>query len=885
MTEKTNLGIESRGGSIRWRSLNKNKDVDPVGITLLKDAENLIKNNWDDSEQTLNDSSTLPFTAYSDSFDNFLKNKKLPIFFTKSEKDETKKEGNGLKYSKEKKDNKSGKEKKLSKAELIIQENKEKKLKAEINAFLETLDTPSCIPIAKKNPKESLLNIIYWALNLIHKKSISDGQVNSTNLDINQYIDCAISLYRSIEDSKFFLEPKLVTISQNIVSQLQDKIFLKKSIKSVCDIIITSSELISNCFWDKAKPKPIHLYQEQKEVLSTISQKLDSNEPLLLIYKLPPASGKTLISICVSKVISNYNETYEELPKKTLLYICYSENVRDEVSHLCKSNNIKFWFATRKQDKWENNKLKTYLRPYMNCYIDWRKPMDPKINNLEYMKNMKDFKYSEHLREQWEYYLNDVRPNNEKYNEVYDYERANIPEMIISDLESAYTLMKDFPNTFIPFFDETFAAANLNITAQIMSVLPKMSLLVSATLAEPSEIPIVINDFKTRHNLEDDTFIKIVKSDKQHISCTFIEPGGNVFIPHSLVKDVSDLPEYMILLKSDPLIQRAYSPDVVFPMCFTAADNLPEELKPQLRFPFLGILTHESIRNYAFDILNHCSISQDQELFEKVKNVVIKKFDNMEVKNMFSSNAVHYHQHKTLHVASSINFSAHVEGISQLFLSGSPRVSDIISTYERTKISLENQLKTQEKNCKPDSNGRKYELEAVQNELGNLRIQYPLEYLINSLAHASRFNTVSKLKNPNRDILTDVECINNLDDTRAKLFVSGIGIYHPEINTDSQAENFLDNKDKFKFILSTPAIVYGTNIPLTIVDIDSSFSGETTKNMLYQLIGRAGRKGKSHSANIILRDWSMIYKILQKDEINVEALDLERNYKAFLNIK
>lgn len=880
MTEKTNLGIESRGGSIRWKSLNKNKEIDPVGITLLKDVENLIKNNWNESEQIVNDSSTLPFNSYSESFDTFLKNKKLPIFFGEAEKEETKKSVKGSKD----KGKKDVKEKKLTKAELIIQENKEKKLKAEINTFLETLDTPSCYPIAKKNPKESLLNIIYWALNLIHKKSITEGQVTPINLDINQYIDCAISLYRSIEDSKSFLDAKLVLMSQNITRQLQDKIFLKKNMKAVCDIIISSSELISNCFWDKAKPKPISLYQEQKDVLSTISQKLETNEPLLLIYKLPPASGKTLISICVSKVISNYNTLHEELPKKTLLYICYSENVRDEVSHLCKSNNIKFWFATRKQDRWENNKLKTYLRPYMNCYIDWRKPMDPKINNLEYMKNMKDFKYSEHLREQWEYYLNDVRPNSEKYNEVYDYERANIPEMIISDLESAYTLMRDFPTTFIPFFDETFAAANLNITAQIMSVLPKLSLLVSATLAEPSEIPLVINNFKMRHNLCDDTFMKIVKSDKQHISCTFITPDGNIFIPHSLVSNVASLSEYMTLLNSDPLIQRAYSPDVVFPMCFSGMDNLPEELKPRTRFRFLGMMTHESIRNYAFDILNHYLITNDNELFDKIKNIVIKKFDNMEVKNMFSSNAVHYHQHKTLHVASSTDFNAHVEVISQSFLNGSPRVSDVISLYERTKISLENQIKTQEKNCKPDSNGRKYELEAVQNELGNLRIQYPLEYVINSIAHASRFNTLSKLKNPNRDILNDVECINNLDDTRAKLFVSCIGVYQPETNTDSQAENFLDNKDKFKFILSTPAIVYGTNIPLTIVDIDSSFSGETTKNMLYQLIGRAGRKGKSHSANIILRDWSMIQKILQKDEINVEALDLERNYKALLNI-
>ena len=79
MTEKTDLGIESRGGSIRWRSLNKTKDIDPVAVSLLKDVEILIKNNWDETEQIVNDCSTLPFTSYSEPFDNFLKNKKLTL--------------------------------------------------------------------------------------------------------------------------------------------------------------------------------------------------------------------------------------------------------------------------------------------------------------------------------------------------------------------------------------------------------------------------------------------------------------------------------------------------------------------------------------------------------------------------------------------------------------------------------------------------------------------------------------------------------------------------------------------------------------------------------------------------------------------------------------
>ena len=45
------------------------------------------------------------------------------------------------------------------------------------------------------------------------------------------------------------------------------------------------------------------------------------------------------------------------------------------------------------------------------------------------------------------------------------------------------------------------------ITAEIMKALPSISILVSATLAYPEEIPYTIQNFKTHHSIENDDFI------------------------------------------------------------------------------------------------------------------------------------------------------------------------------------------------------------------------------------------------------------------------------------------------------------------------------------------------------------------------------------------
>jgi late competence protein required for DNA uptake (superfamily II DNA/RNA helicase) len=55
-------------------------------------------------------------------------------------------------------------------------------------------------------------------------------------------------------------------------------------------------------------------------------------------------------------------------------------------------------------------------------------------------------------------------------------------------------------------------------------------------------------------------------------------------------------------------------------------------------------------------------------------------------------------------------------------------------------------------------------------------------------------------------------------------------------------------------LFSAPDIVYGTNMSLINVFIGSGYGFNATRNSLYQLIGRAGRTGRSNKARILFED-------------------------------
>ena len=885
---KSSIGIQSTGENINWKYLNEERIDDPIINILIKEAKTLFIENKSENNDYKIDNLTL--TICTENFNKYLKDNNIKYSFTiyndensnkneKNDKTDKNKNNKNEENNKSEKNNKQSKhniKKEVSKKDMMLKKIAEDNIKKDMKSFVESLkmNETDNMPLINKKNVESFFVILNWGLYLLKKKVVSIDKPN----DIKIYLNCIISLYRAIIESHF-LTDTLKIEAMEVVSKLEEMIYSKLT-NNIYQYLMDNLILIIDSHWDLIKPKSISLYKEQKDIISLVVSNL--NQKILTFYEMPPANGKTILSAILAKIISHKNkENIKTIPnykRKTLLYICYNTIVRNEVAKLCitHSLDIKYWLAVTMPDK-DTGKIKTFLRPYKNCYPDWNKKRS--VKEQEKYDALKVLRYSDDIFEQWKFYLNETRPLSEQLFDVKDYYNCeNLPEMIISDLESAYTLLSNFPDTFITYFDEAFASSRLEITSKIMNVMGH-TVLVSATLATPEEIPTVIDSFKQRHKHNDNSFIYNIKSTKQHISSTFIDEHGYIFAPHNFVSNIEELKLFLINIHR-PLIQRGYSPEVVFNISNVINNDLPNQLQFNVYFDKIGKINHESLRLYMCDILKYIVENNNEDLFNKIKSIKTLKIPNMDVNTIFTSSAYHYSNNKTLHVSTLQDFNQHVENISNPLLENSPKINDIISVYNKEIGEIKKKLENLERNGNKDSD---FERSKLYKLMDNTRLKWPSEYIINSRTHSNKFGTSDFLNNPNSDVFAKKDDLDIFNDMKTKLLFSGIGIYQPEDFSNQEMDYFLRKKDAFKFIVSTPSIVYGTNISLSIIDIDKSFIVDSNKNTLYQLIGRAGRKGRSHSATIIFRNNEMLKIIFDNDIVNKDAEYIELNYKKIID--
>lgn len=860
MSESNNFGILTRGKDVKFKNKNRTHDDNLTVTLLMKEAENMDKIDTTDKNMFIS-------LDLIKEFGSFLKQQDLKNFFKDMEFNETK--------NSESK-NKKGKKNTIKKADLMKMELEKDKNKKDIQTFLQSLSIQHHYPLKKNKLHESFLNIIYWASYLIKNKK-------SDEISIEIYFDCSISLYRSYQDCKMLINEKLNEILIKILNDLK-KIINKKDENNIHVLFEKYFYLINSSFWDKNKPNSITLYSEQKEAISYIMKSIINDKPLLMFYWVPPANGKTLISVIIArKMASYYNEKQKKNPdtkRKTLLYICYNEIVRNSVETLCLTHNvdIKFWLATYRKDMYKEHYFVRF-RPDKSCFPDHIKVKTKELRKKD-MQN-EQLRFSPDIRTQMLQYLDETRFVKDRIHEVDCVETApNLPEMIISDLDSAYELLKEFPDTFVPYFDEAFAASNQNITAQIMSVFPKTSVLVSATLATKEQIPNILDHFKNTHDASDDD-IQYIHSNKQHINCQFISPEGNIISPHHHLNESNQIEKFTELMNKNPLIQRGYSNIIVLEMYLKLKDILPDKLKLDTLFEHYGSLSNEKIRNYGIELLNYCSKNSEQ--FEKIKHIQINKIQDNSVENMLTKNAYVYQHDNTLHVSNPEQYNLYTEYIVKDLLHNSPKLKKIIKDYEINVKAIHDEIDNIEKNVKAKATDKEYQINEARMKLSSIHFDYPYEFIMNSMLHYRKFGDGKNTIEKSQKIMFNLDIINNFSDTFAKLFMSSIGVYNQTSLDAYETEIFLEFKDKFRFILADPSIIYGTNINLSMIDIHENMSTISTRNTLYQLIGRAGRKGKSSSANVIFRNWDLFNIIVEDSDKNIEANNIQENLNKILN--
>jgi hypothetical protein len=133
-------------------------------------------------------------------------------------------------------------------------------------------------------------------------------------------------------------------------------------------------------------------------------------------------------------------------------------------------------------------------------------------------------------------------------------------------------------------------------------------------------------------------------------------------------------------------------------------------------------------------------------------------------------------------------------------------------------------------------------------------------------------------------VITDKE-LKLLPYDRSAMLLSGIGIYDPIGN--SELENSVSMREatngRLSILFAAPDITYGTNMSLISIYIDKYYGHQATHNSLYQLIGRAGRVGKSYKARVLFEDVKVMKKALLETDDNFEAMVM--NYYLKMTLK
>lgn len=774
------------------------------------------------------------------------------------------------------------------------------------------------------------LNMNYWAI-LMYRKLEKKQEVSVRNV-----IDCLFSYSRSLEE----LEANnpygadFLIAFQFIYSKLIKVINKKYNISENYDIIFKNPDILVESTWDKNKSHSIQLYSEQREVIDKIMISIKRNMKLLMFYKVPPGNGKTMISVIIAakinefysylirnkkisgtdnlkKVVQNEEDpedtterttpTNEEpdtdadddsdseesdtdsdngeeppistgveeesdddaiyIPElnkdvdqsKYFLYICYNNLVRTEVASLCYSTGIDlpFWMITSEQF---NSKIDTLIRPWKTCYSNWRRSKKIRENKYRFGS----------IPVQWAYFQQMTQKR---------------PAMIISDLYSAMKLLQTFPERFIVYFDEAFATTDNTETIRILKNLSSISVLVSATLPEPDDVPKFIHYYEEKFELPKEDFLTTVRMNRQHVSSTIVAPDGCIYYPHQAIDTIDQLNEAVDNIIDDPLKIRCYSPVSVYLLVNSIKEHLPAELTFGQRFMNIGKIRHENIRNYVIDVLRFVANSNNQELFNKIKTFRPKKMDSIDKELMMSKNAHYYQDGNTMYVSSNDEYKRNLNKILKWILTRTPKLGPIIERViveikenddliEAIKANpIQHNLRTQGEIKK-----RILELETKQ-----FKIQWNPELIINSEEHGKMHS--KKIFNPSPLIQLSVKILKELPENIAKLILSGIGLYHPDTMSDLEMETFKSLRNTYKFILSTPAIIYGTNMSISNVDIDESYCADASRNSIYQLMGRAGRRGKkSYNAMIIFREWNALNRVMAPSYDDVESIRVEESF-------
>lgn len=691
---------------------------------------------------------------------------------------------------------------------------------------------------------------------------------------------------------------KLEHVNSLLISDLEVKLAeLKKVSKfSIIDVAAENPKFLVKTSYDGIIPNTVHVpYESQVKLIDLMNKNKDNG--LLACLNTLTGEGKTTLIIGVAATAQSWNRINST--QYEVIYCCSQKlkTIEIQVGQNAWNAVVPFGIASIKRRPGRSEKVS--LNDNYNCkklsqrrvltiadisstILMLKQQLDDKkklpIEQIKLSNLHRDIMKQEKL------ILSVIRGELVIASSELSKLKKEVAEMrekhtkLFNKIEK---LAHDANKQYILFFDEPTVDLDIKYSpmvsylSSIFKLMPKLTILSTATAPERDDIPWLELVFHTKYP---DAIVEFIKSSKVRIGSEISDLDGNVFIPHANCDNLEQYKTVISIIEGDYFLQKCYTSNVVNDLFakLTVLSKIhgitiPSELNFSNYLNKTSNMNQDAICKLAIKYLNfvlHIVSSIDVvSANDTVRNFCSAKFIKRGVNlNTLAVSANQFESQTLIVTANPIDFTKKyfdsyiVEAIQTICkangFDGIVSFDEIIKAYMTAKSRYDSaKCSIEEDKCKvrgvdgaEHEAQRRIRLEA----LGQVpRLIIPDKLVIGSPSYMKERRTFSTLNNFNLESVdwTEVECTN----TQKFCLCLGIGLYSREYSS-SYTKIVLEmaSKGQLAYLIADDVICYGANYPIENIIVDNTCltPDQHSVKTVFQVFARAGRPGKSWRANI-----------------------------------
>jgi len=586
--------------------------------------------------------------------------------------------------------------------------------------------------------------------------------------------------------------------------------------------------------------------RHQKDLIVQLFKSMDSG--MLCVYRAMIGSGKTTVIRGIASLVGHLKKTVPKYRHLQAIFCCNLQSVKLQVGQICYNSNIPFAMAS----------------------------INSNTGNYRITNNFNCKKESERM-------VIICSPD--------------VAQMILNDTVDENDMGPAY-DRFILFHDEPTIGADcrgsigLENNVHLMLSQPKWTILSSATFPPIEYLTPIINKVRSENPNVD--VVDITSSEIQ-IGCDVRTFDGSIVVPYMGCTTANELKHIIDLIRRTPFLGKQLTNNVALTLWKECTDhsipdlpNIPSLFKDvtnmktdRVRETILEILT--IITNQPDPVIEticHSKIGESEGKFNELKkktcdddekvpdDTIDDSPHKIDINRIGTSDAWKL-SNMTLIATNQPDIMARIwfaDILEELSKQGIKNAYKIISKYSKEIDAFKEQLERIINKLKSDdnrsgSNGKQRDATSDEKdrrrgelESNHPKLDFPAWAHIGTRDHITHFSETRRMSFYRSPLVLEKLHLDKLSvpDEFILLLMCGVGCYYPDSKVFDEKYTSLvlklASEGKLAYCIADNSISYGTNYPFNRVIIMDDFSSTHSINTLFQLMGRAGRVGRSWRA-------------------------------------